>query len=100
MSRELCSICGLRVPGCTRLDCPWWPATPAASKVQHLTISQRIVRAHLNMRHVSIDATRDRVLWAASAEPGSDDDKLREKLERATECDIQTLAKLTKDWPT
>ncbi len=95
MARELCGICGVRDPACKAIDCPYGPNAP---RVMHLTISQRIVRAHHHLRHVSIEVARGEVERAAEGQT-VDALALAEKLERATGCKIGTLVKLTKDWP-
>lgn len=70
----------------------------------HVTICMRIVASHRNMRHISVDAARGEVLALADdAErglivAGTEKDRLREKLERATGCTLAELAKIARGW--
>lgn len=70
----------------------------------HLTVCQRVIRAHRAMRHITIAATRNAVLKlateAADGRIAPGDVRLRERLHAATGLDIGELAKMAEGWPT
>jgi hypothetical protein len=71
-------------------------------RLLHLTASMRVVRTHLR-RHVSIDVARDLIKRAAfdmQAGPlAPETERLVARLEKATGCSIDELARHAEGWP-
>lgn len=67
----------------------------------HLTAAMRVVRDHLHERHVSAAVAREEVLNAAQrveeGTAGPESARLVERLEKATRCSIDELAKQAAD---
>lgn len=70
--------------------------------VLHITLCQRIVAKHRNMRKCTVVATRDtieRLALSANTSENREDLALRGHLERSTGLPIAALAEIAKQWP-
>lgn len=68
----------------------------------HLTASMRVIRAHLKMRHVTVQDAHDDVkalaLRAVDGTLHEDDARLIAKLEKACGCSLSELAIYADGW--